>query len=305
MKLVSAIAITLFCAASAIQCGKVEDRSTRATCNFRLCNPLNGTFIGLGTRVRFGAPGDVLPPYICKTDGSVMRVLKTGNVFIRPDDNLNSFIKLTDWTPPGVTTSFPRKAFFSRPLPAIPFSGITRKSFTTDQYFSFGNHCVEMALRRFQQTVTDRKGVTTESVVNTRSRRDCISFRVAAERLIISLFWRSDDNLSCEIIEPDGDKLNPRSPTTEFGRVGSDNGDISCGFTDIQRETYYYARNLELGTYSVRCFVRSRCPGNERTGIRYRLSIVRDGEEMLAADGTTRVEDRTDFLFRTFDITSL
>lgn len=302
MNLIAFVSVCFLCSAVALRCGVSDTAGVIQTCNFRLCDPYKGLLYDVGPRIDFGPSGELIPDYLCKEDGSAMKVLRTGSVYVRPDDNINSFVLLRSWEPQGVTSPFQRKSFFSKEIRGKSNTGLVRKEFTETQYNALDSLCVEMAVTKYEKIIRNSDGSTSIMVASSNDRQDCVSFKVGAHHLVVSLFYDSDDNWNFELIEPNGNKLNVRSPESRHGIYPLDSGAGACGVAECLREVAFYPETCVPGQYSVRIFIQKQCPENVGKRVNFKLSVTLKGTEIVSRMGSSTAEAKTDVDFVAFTI---
>lgn len=271
--------LSIFALASAQNCGQ--------TCKFRLCRANeNLNPASIGAFLRPGPPGFPMQPFICKIDGSVGPVVRTGNPLLERGGSRFDLRR----EGPG----FPFKFFVGKKIPTFGFTGIIRKVTTPTQWAYLNRKCFILPIRSYQ--VVDSSGTVIRTDRATGSD-DCVSFRIQAPKVQIDLFWQSDDDFDLSVVEPDNDILSKRTEMTEDGIFRVNNGVKACGLIKIGKEIILYQDDYESGEYIIRVRMNKKCPLSPRR-VRYCVKVTLLGNlinsvcrKTRATSGQTVLED--------------
>eukprot|EP00177_Eucheuma_denticulatum_P001356 GFKZ01002468.1.p1 GENE.GFKZ01002468.1~~GFKZ01002468.1.p1 ORF type:complete len:352 (+),score=18.79 GFKZ01002468.1:71-1057(+) len=254
------------------------------SCRFRLCN-FNGA-----TRVLPPASFVILNdinqaalPYVCLADQQAIGQVQSATP-ARIVSN-GRLIPLPRFNPSGLNAAFAGNLFRTSTIPFMPFSGISRRPTTGNQWQFLHDQCLTLPIRRYR--LLNGPDFTPGRRVNAgRSARNCVAFRTTAATIQVQLTWDSNDDFDVRVTEPDGDTVAFFNTRTEAGRLVGDN---NVGFCDSRliagRENvlYFPGGPIETGRYSVQVRHFNVC--NPGTTTNWRLVVVINGETVLRRTG--------------------
>lgn len=244
-------------------------------CRFRICN-FNGNSFRLEKAAFFllNAPDTATTPYICRAQTSIGQITATGEASVDFDGNL---VRLSKWSPRGLTRKFKSNFFGVRKIPRLPWSTIDRSTVISNQWNFLHDRCFVIPIRGFQIIDSDTQRLLRSETVDRTDRRNCVSFRSTAPQIHVQLEWDSADDFDLSLEEPDGTLIDFRNTRSKFGKLNGDNNKGFCNSgLPIGKENILYMpnRNIPFGTYRVMVTHSNKC-GARPT--RWTVSIMKNG----------------------------
>lgn len=270
---------TLVCFACFFLVVAAQRKTCGETCAFRLCRANEDLEpLGIGARLRGGAPGDAIHPFICDTMGTESDKIITGDPKIRMRSG--DFISLNDWS--AAAPSFDRRFFRAKTIPTLGKSGITYKPAMGNQWDIINETCIKLPIIR---------GSIGGVPVDRNDPSSCVGFTMTAPAMQVSVFWNTDDDVNMRVVQPDTVTVAFESPS-QNGIIRRDNAFQSCGKITVGKELGIWSTTFLPGMYCAKLRMKKKCrPGK----LRYTISVAVGGTLKKRKSGMANPSSRSDF----------